>query len=81
MEYRRYIVLVDKVAWSFLELLQKRCTTLISSDQQLHVVHLEPAPREKCEEESEVSPHTICTQEKSADSEPGTGECVVSLWK
>lgn len=35
------------------------------TDQQLHVVYLEPAPREKCEEESEVSPHTICTQEKS----------------
>lgn len=39
------------------------------SDQQLHVVHLEPAPREKCEEVSEVSPHTICTQEKSERSE------------
>ena len=38
-------------------------------DQQLHVVHLEPAPREKCEEVSEVSPHTICTQEKSERSE------------
>ena len=39
------------------------------TDQQLHVVHLEPAPREKCEEVSEVSPHTICTQEKSERSE------------
>ena len=43
----------------------------------MHVVHLEPAPREKCEEVSEVSPHTICTQEKAADSETGVGECVV----
>ena len=32
-------------------------------------MHLEPAPREKCEEVSEVSPHTICTQEKSERSE------------
>ena len=44
----------------------------------MHVVHLEPAPREKCEEVSEESPHTICTQEKSADSDPGeAAECVV----
>ena len=34
-------------------------------DEQLHVVYLEPAPREKCEEESEVGAGTICTQEKS----------------
>lgn len=54
------------------------CVTLSwnSEDQQMHVVHLEPAPREKCEEVSEVSPHTICTQEKAADSETGVGECV-----
>jgi secreted trypsin-like serine protease len=47
------------------------CVTLAwnNKDQQLHVVHLEPAPREKCEEVSEVSPHTICTQEKSERSE------------
>ena len=46
-----------------------RWTLIFFSDQQLHVVHLEPAPREKCEEVSEVSPHTICTQEKSERSE------------
>ena len=34
------------------------------TDEQLHVVELEPAPREKCEEASEVAANTICTQEK-----------------
>ena len=37
--------------------------------QQLHVVGLEPAPREKCEEESEVAANTICTQEKLEGAE------------
>ena len=37
--------------------------------QQLHVVGLEPAPREKCEEESEVAANTICTQEKVEGAE------------
>ena len=49
--------------------LKLRWSVILFSDQQLHVVHLEPAPREKCEEVSEVSPHTICTQEKSERSE------------
>ncbi len=29
------------------------------------MVYLEPAPRETCEEESEVPANTICTQEKA----------------
>ena len=33
------------------------------------MVGLEPAPREKCEEESEVAANTICTQEKVEGAE------------
>ena len=33
------------------------------------MVGLEPAPREKCEEESEVAANTICTQEKIEGAE------------
>ena len=32
------------------------------TDEQLHVVEVEPAELEKCEEISEVSANTICTQ-------------------
>ena len=46
------------------------------SDEQLHVVYLEPAPREKCEEESEVGAGTICTQEKS-----NVSDCNVSTYE
>ena len=41
----------------------------LHTGQQLHVVGLEPAPREKCEEESEVAANTICTQEKLEGAE------------
>ena len=42
------------------------------------MIHLENAEREKCEKLSEVSPNTICTQEK----EQGNVECNVShcIW-
>ena len=33
------------------------------------MVGLEPAPREKCEEESEVAANAICTQEKVEGAE------------
>ena len=37
---------------------------ILLTDEQLHVVDVEPAELEKCEEISEVSANTICTQAK-----------------
>ena len=43
------------------------------SDQQLHVIELEPAELDKCEDISEVSANTICTQLKD-ENEKCKGE-------
>ena len=43
------------------------------TDQQLHVVELEPAELDKCEDISEVSPNTICTKLKD-ETEKCQGE-------
>ena len=72
--------------WVFalLEFASEFCNFIVSSytnfpfadqlaGQQLHVVGLEPAPREKCEEESEVAANTICTQEKVEGAECKVG--------
>ena len=42
------------------------------TDEQLHVVELEPAELEKCEDISEVSANTICTKAKEDN-----GKCLV----
>jgi hypothetical protein len=52
------------------------CVTLgwSTDNEQLSKVYVEPTNREVCEEVSEVSPNTICTEEKTAHGIPCTGE-------
>ena len=45
------------------------------TDEQLHVVELEPAELEKCEDISEVSANTICTKAKEDN-----GKCLVRFF-
>ena len=45
---------------------------LFFTDEELHVVELEPEELEKCEDISEVSPNTICTKAKEDN-----GKCLV----
>ncbi len=47
----------------------------IFSGEELNKVYVEATDKSKCEEVSEVSPNTICTQAKSR----GLSDCVVSL--